>query len=304
MPTALLVAALAACAAPGPDPASRAGDPPTTGAATTTLALHAWPAAGGRPRAVILALHGFGDAAELAFEDAAAAWSARGVAVYAFDQRGFGANPSRRRWPGAEVLADDARLVAARLRARHPGAPLVVVGHSMGGGVALIAAGRGLDADALVLAGPAIAGGAQLNPVVRAGAWTLAALLPEKRWTQGPRVRIRPTDNPDAIRRTLADPRHFADPSSRELWGLVRLMDTAAAAAPRVATPTLTLMGARDEVLRPSRVRAVHDAIPGAVGWTLYPDGWHWLMRDRQAPRVWGDVADFALDLAAGPPGP
>lgn len=290
---ALLVALLAGCAGPGAAPTA-ASRGPAPEAAVTTLALRSWPA-DGPPRAVILALHGFGDTAELGFDAAARHWAARGVAVYAPDQRGFGANPSRKRWPGPEALADDAVALAADLRARHPGLPLTVVGHSMGGGVALLAADRGLGADGLVLAGPAIAGGPALNPALRAGAWTLAAVLPEKRWTGGRVVRIQPTDNLDAIRRALADPRHFGDPSSRELWGLVRLMDQAAAAAPAVATPTITLMGAKDEVLRPARVRAVHDTIPGAAGYVVYPEGWHWLFRDRQAALVWDDVADFVL---------
>lgn len=282
----LCAALLAACVAGGPDPATVAGP--------QTLALRSWPSAG-PPRAMILALHGFGDAGDLTFARAAAAWSARGILVYAPDQRGFGANPSRRRWPGEDALVADAVALSRALRARHPDLPLTVVGHSMGGGVALAAAAEGLDADGLVLAGPAIAGGAALNPALRVGAYALATVLPDKRWTGAGIVAIQPTDNIDAIREALADPRHFGDPSSVELYGLVRLMDKAAAAAPEVATPTLTLMGARDEVLRPDRVRAVHDAIPGAQAFRLYPEGWHWLFRDLQAPAVWREVGDFAL---------
>ena len=54
-------------------------------------------------------------------------------------------------------------------------------------------------------------------------------------------------------------------------------------------------MGAHDEVLRPAQVRLIADRIPGRVGFVLYPDGWHWLFRDLQAPRVWHDVGDFVL---------
>ena len=72
-------------------------------------------------------------------------------------------------------------------------------------------------------------------------------------------------------------------------------MDEAAAAAPAVHMPTLTLMGAHDEVLRPDRVRRIHARIPGAVDFRYYPDGWHWLFSDLQAERVWKDVADFVL---------
>ena len=157
------------------------------------------------------------------------------------------------------------------------------------------------DADALVLAGPAIAGGDALNPIYRVGGWALGAVAPDKRWTGAGIVEIHPTDNREALRRVSRDPRHFADPSSRELFGLVLLMDEAAAAAPAVHMPTLTLMGAHDEVLRPDRVRRIHARIPGAVDFGYYPDGWHWLFSDLQAERVWKDVADFA-GCAGSPP--
>ena len=77
-------------------------------------------------------------------------------------------------------------------------------------------------------------------------------------------------------------------------------MDRAAADAPRVTIPTLTLMGAHDEVLEPERVAAIARTIPGNAGFILYPDGWHWLFSDLQAPRVWRDVADFALSVRPG----
>jgi alpha-beta hydrolase superfamily lysophospholipase len=286
--------ALAACSGQAP----RADIGPSRAAVSVpdldALALARWPSEG-RTRAVILALHGFGDAGPLTFGDAATYWQSRGITVYAPDQRGFGANASRKRWPGAETLVADAIAHSKRLRAAHPGVPLVVVGHSMGGGVALAAAARGLEADALVLAGPAIAGGPALSPVARASARALAAIAPDRRWTGRGLVDIQPTDNREALIRTASDPRHFGDPSSREILGLVQIMDAAAAAAPEVTIPTLTLMGTNDEVLRPARVRAVHNTIPGAEGFRLYPDGWHWLFRDLQAPLVWSEVADFAL---------
>jgi alpha-beta hydrolase superfamily lysophospholipase len=299
LPLLALFVAVAGCADRPAVPYARLAEPEIAQGAIVTpagdrLALSHWPA-DGETRAVILALHGFGDTGPQTFGAAAAAWSARGIATYAPDQRGFGLNPSRQRWPGADMLIDDAVAIAAELRGLYPGVPLVVVGHSMGGGVALAAAGRGLDANALVLAGPAIVGGAALNPALRAGGWAAATVVPDRRWTGGELVQITPTDNRDALRDAARDPGRFDDPSSRELYGLVRVMDRAAAAAPSVTLPTLTLMGARDEVLRPAQVRAVHATIPGGVAYVEYPEGWHWLFRDRQADRVWQDVADFVL---------
>lgn len=294
---------LAACTGGGIDPGGPAPEVGRSASAldpAETLAMQTW-AAEGPTRAVILALHGFGDAGELTYSDAATYWASRGITVYAPDQRGFGANTSRKRWPGADVLADDATAMAAALRARYPGLPVLVVGHSMGGGVALAAAGEGMDADALVLAGPAIAGGDALNPALRATGWVAAAVLPERRWTGDGIVEIQPSDNLEAVRRVTSDPRHFGNPSSRELYGLVRVMDRAAAAAPLTEMPTLVLMGAQDAVLQPERVRRVYDTIPSGVSFIVYPDGWHWLFRDRQAERVWRDVADFALSARRGP---
>ncbi|MEM1346097.1 MAG: alpha/beta fold hydrolase, partial [Pseudomonadota bacterium] len=121
------------------------------------LALSIWsPQA--PPKAVILALHGFGDYGPSTYDAAARAWAERGILTWAYDQRGFGRNPSRGFWPGAGALAADLRVVAAAVRAAHPCVPLVVVGHSMGAGVALAAA-PGLRAEGLVLAAPAIWGG-------------------------------------------------------------------------------------------------------------------------------------------------
>lgn len=251
----------------------------------------------GRPRAVILALHGFGDSGEQTFGEAAEHWAARGIATYAPDQRGFGSNPSFRRWPGAEALIADAVAISRAVRATHPDLPLVVVGESMGGGVALAAAARGMEADALVLSGPAIAGGTALNPFLRLGGWALNATLPDHRWTGDGILRIRPTDNRTALVVAARNPRTYGDASSRELYGLVRLMDLAAAAAGEVTLPTLTLVGSRDTITRPRGVRQIHARIPGAVGLIEYENGWHWLFRDLQAERVWEDVARFVLSV-------
>lgn len=51
-------------------------------------------------------------------------------------------------------------------------------------------------------------------------------------------------------------------------------------------------------MLRPDCVRAVHSRIPGQAGYIESPGRWHWLFRNRQAERVWPDVAGFVLSAA------
>ena len=71
--------------------------------ARSTRACPAAVAAHDDPRAVILAVHGFNDYSH-AFADFGAYAASQGIAVHAYDQSGFGANPSRAlardHWPG------------------------------------------------------------------------------------------------------------------------------------------------------------------------------------------------------------
>lgn len=320
LPAVLAATLLGACAAGGPlamPPETGAGGAAARAIADTAadtipdtipgadgapLALSRW-SPEHPPAAVILAVHGFGDYGPSTFGRAAGAWAAAGIATHAYDQRGFGRNPSRGFWPGAGALAADLVAVAGAVRARHPCVPLAVVGHSMGGGVALAAApalaARGL-ADGLVLAAPAIWGGDALNPIHRAAAWLTAATVPERRISGRGIVRILPSDNLEMLRALGRDPRYLGPPSAREILGLVRIVDRAAEAAPRAALPALLLLGERDQIVPNRTVARVFARLPGPRETIRYPDGWHMLFRDLQAAAVWADVARWSLAL--GPP--
>jgi acylglycerol lipase len=255
----------------------------------------------GPPRAVVLAVHGYGDHAHGTYAEAAEYWAERGIAVYAYDQRGFGRNPDRGYWPGVDGLVADFAAVAAALRAAYPDLPLIAVGHSMGGGVVLAAVGedRAPGVDAAVLAGPAINGSAQAGPLSRMAAWGTAAVLPDRRWTGEGLVSFQASDDIALLRRMAADPLHINTPSARELLGLIRLMDRAEAAAGRAAIPMLVLHGERDQLVSLQGVRGAAERMGAPL--TVYPDGWHLLFGDLQKGVVWRDVADFALSFAADP---
>lgn len=293
---------LAACAG-GPK-----GEAPPLGAATVTetaiaggetLALDHWAPDRQEPHAIILALHGFGDYGPSTFGAAAKAWAGAGIAVYAYDQRGFGRNQTRANWPGAARLISDFTDITAALRARHPNVPLFALGHSMGGGVALAGVGEGAAVDGLILAAPAVWGGDNLNFAYRAAAWTGALIAPEKRWSGEGIVRIQATDNIEALRALSRDEVILRRPSSREFLGLIRLMDRAVAAAPKVAPPTLMLYGEKDQVTPKRPMMAAYEALPGEKTLKLYPEGWHLLFRDLQAKVVYSDVAEWVAQQAA-----
>ncbi|MGM0584766.1 MAG: alpha/beta fold hydrolase [Pseudomonadota bacterium] len=295
---------LAACAAPAPEGlAPRLQEAAAEARRIETprgpLALSVWEA--GQSRALLLALHGYGDYSPTTFAQAADGWAARGITTWAYDQRGFGRNPSNRDWPGAGALIEDLQAVAQAAAAQHPDLPLFVLGHSMGGGVALAAAGEGRlpRAEGLVLLAPAVWGGDTLNPLLRASAWVMAQVAPDMRFSnRAAPVRLQPTDNLDLLRRLAGDPLRFAEPSSREFLGLIRLMDRAVAAAPGAELPVLTVLGAHDEIVPEASIRGAHAALPGPKRFAYVPTGWHMLLRDLEGERVQRLVADWILERA------
>ena len=127
------------------------------------------------PWAVIVGLHGMNDYSA-GFGLPAEYWAARGICVYAYDQRGFGASAGRGVWPGERSLVQDLRTACALVHARHPDVPLTVVGESMGGAVSVCAFASSDPpiAERLVLAAPAVWGWST-QPITSAVALWLTA---------------------------------------------------------------------------------------------------------------------------------
>ena len=256
----------------------------------TSLPLSIWPAAKGAPKAIILALHGFGDY-RLAWEEPAGIWSGAGFTTYAYDQRGFGGSPTRGRWPGTDALVGDARAVARLIQARHPGVPFYLAGESMGGAVVLVAADRGAQADGLILSATALRSRDTFGPVASAGLWFFAHTIP---WMpSGPTsIDYRPTDNPKTMEKLRNDPMMLRQTRLDMAYGLIDLMDDARAAAAHVKVPYLMMHGLGDRIVPQEPVRAAIEIMPPRSDSKLafYKDGYHLLMRDKAGPTVAADV--------------
>ena len=259
----------------------------------TALPLSVWPAANGTPKAVILALHGFGDY-RMAWEDPAGSWSGADITTYAYDQRGFGGSPTRGRWPGTDTLVEDARTVAALVRARHPGVPFYLAGESMGGAVVLVAADRGTESDGLILSAAAVRSRDTFGPVASAGLWFFAHTIP---WMPaGPTsIDYQPTDNPKTIEKLRNDPMMLRQPRLDMAYGLVDLMDDARASAARVDQPYLMMYGLGDRIVSQEPVKAAIAIMPPRPDSKLafYKNGYHLLMRDKAGPAVTEDVMSW-----------
>jgi alpha-beta hydrolase superfamily lysophospholipase len=263
------------------------------------LPLRAW-LPQGSCRAVILALHGFNDYSN-AFSAPGRAWASQGIAVYAYDQRGFGEAPHTGLWPGAEVLADDVATAAALLRRRYPGKPLFLLGESMGAAVLVVAETlpEPPDADGLILSAPAVWASWTQPWYQRAGLWVALRLFPG--FKPEPRgLGIQASDNIEMLRELGRDPLVIKRSRIDTVAGLVDLMSQALEAAPRVRRPTLVLYGEKDEVVPADPVRDFWREMPKSnARLALYDNGWHLLLRDLDAERVIGDTATWMADPKA-----
>ena len=259
-----------------------------------------------KPRAVILALHGFNDYSE-AFALPAAQWAKDGIATYAYDQRGFGAAPERGRWPGARRLVEDLDTASRLLRARYPGVPLYCLGESMGGAVVVAAASGATGApkpacDAIILAAPAVWGRDTMNVFERVALWGGDALFPSMTVT-GRGLHILPSDNIPMLRRLARDPLVIKETRVDTIKGLVDLMDLALASAPHIRVPMLLLYGAHDEIVPKEPTELFVDHLPDQerasrkIAW--YADGYHMLLRDLEGPMVWHDIESWITNPTA-----
>lgn len=299
--SALLAAGLllAACGPQFVDPPPPTGEPKLSAdrfvaADGTVLPIHRWVPAG-EPQGLVLALHSFGDFS-LAFEEAGPLFAAAGYLVVAPDQRGFGATPEFGRWWGRQTMVDDAVALGGALKAEVPGVPLIFLGESMGGGVALLAA-KPAGAARSVLVAPAVRKDLPNRWAYDLFFSSAATLVPgyitevdhaEPGLTEAATERL--GNDPRVLRRVRAD----------LYWGLLRLANLASEQAAPDLVPTLLLYGTADDVVPDVSLCVLEDRLPEGSAVRVYADGRHRLL---QEPLGAAAIAD-ALDWLAGKPMP
>ncbi len=306
----LLVVLLAACA-PTYQPAGpawvqpRLGDDVIVTADIHRLPLQVWRPAGTDPWAVVVAVHGYGDYAN-AFAIPAAYWADAGVTTYAYDQRGFGRTERPGIWAGQETMIADLAVAVRLVQARHAGVPVFVLGESMGGAVVLaaLASDQDIAPEGAVLVAPAVWGRSTQPWYQRLALWIGARLFP---WAEfsGEGLDILPSDNLDVLRGLARDPLVLGAVRTDSIEGLVDLMDSALASAGDIGVPVLALYGENDEVVPRMPFERMAERLPTGLSTVVYvPTGYHLLLRDLEARRVWDQVLDWmrqTLDGAGAP---
>ncbi|WP_367319437.1 lysophospholipase [Streptomyces sp. HUAS ZL42] len=236
-------------------------------------------------RYVVLLVHGYGEHVRR-YEAVADVLVAHGAAVYGPDHIGHGKSAGERVMvEDFEDVVTDVRSVAETAAAAHPGLPVVVVGHSMGGLIAARYAQRyGDELAALVLSGPVI------------GAWeTPGRLLAH---AEIPEIPVSPaalSRDPAVGADYAADPLVWHGAMKRPtLEAFVRTLETVAKGGDVGPLPLLWLHGDDDRLvpLAGSRV-GIERLSGGRLTERIYPGARHEVFNETNAQEVFADLTRF-----------
>ena len=242
----------------------------------------------GSPTHVVLLAHGYGEHAGR-YGHVARALVDAGAVVHAVDHVGHGRSEGERVLVADfERVVDDLHAVDRRAREQHPGLPVVLIGHSMGGLIAARYAQRyGDSLAAVVLSGPLV------------GQWEAAgALLALPEMPDAPLDITTLSRDPEVGRTYDSDPLVWHGPFKRTT---VEAIDRALAAVQEGPSlgdlPLMWAHGEADQLVPMTGSRAGVDHLRGAVYVErIYPGARHEIFNETNADEVLADVVAFVRE--------
>ena len=270
----------------------RAIDGTFSGARKLRIHWQAW-LSDGDPRAVVVLAHGASEHAGR-YEHVAARLVGEGYAVYAIEHRGHGRSAGSRalidRVDNAVADLDSLVTLAA---AEQPGVPVFLLGHSMGGAIAVSYALAHQDRlTGLILSAPLAALDAAPAPM-RIAARVLSALAPKL-----PLFPIDPTlvsRDPAVAEAYIADPlNHHGKLPVRTVAELAGAIDSFPERAPAITLPTLIMYGTADRLCPPEGSVMLGERI-GSADKTISPyEGlYHEILNEPEQGRVLDEISGW-----------
>jgi alpha-beta hydrolase superfamily lysophospholipase len=244
------------------------------------------------PRATVVLAHGASE------HSGRYAWTAerlaeRGYETYALDHRGHGRSSGPRayidRWDN--VVADLDQLVD-RASGAAPG-PVFLLGHSMGGTVALAYTMKHQDKlDGLVLSAP-LAALEAASPVERVAARVLSAVAPKLGVVGIDSTGV--SRDPAVVRDYDEDPLNYHGKlPARTVRELASTIATFPDGVARFTLPLLVMHGTGDTLVPPAATDMIDERAGSADKTVIRYDGlYHELLNEPERERVLGDIADW-----------
>jgi alpha-beta hydrolase superfamily lysophospholipase len=251
------------------------------------------------PRATVAIAHGVSEHSDR-YAHVAERLVASGYAAYALDHRGHGRSGGPRAVVDRlEHAVEDLRRLIAPARAAHPGVKLFLLGHSMGGTIALEHAIDHQDElDGLILSAPA----ADQEAASRLELWAARALA-----AVAPRLGVFRFDksdisrDPEVVRGYEQDPMiHQGGLPARTVHELSSAIATFSERTPTLTLPLLVMVGTGDRIVPPAASRMVHKRASSADKTLREYEGlYHEILNEPERAEVMDDLVGW-LDAHVG----
>ena len=276
--------------------------PAGTAGAGATLHWNRWLPASA-PRAIVLLVHGYAEHLGR-YEHVAAALNGKGFGVYALDHWGHGKSDGVPGFvPAFSAFTDGVEVLLKQVEQAHPGVPLFLIGHSLGG---LIAALHLRTHQAhyagAVLSGPAIMAAQEPSRVMIWISRLLSKLAPQMGVLQLDATGV--SRDPAVVAAYRADPLVYSGKMGARLAKeMFEAMSAARAGARAITLPMLLLHGEQDSLAAPQGSEYLHSQL-GSRDKTLklYPGLYHEIFNEPEHHEVLGEMTDWLeAHLPQGP---
>ncbi|NJD32223.1 MAG: alpha/beta hydrolase [Gammaproteobacteria bacterium] len=244
------------------------------------------------PRAIVVISHGLGEHGGR-YAPLASRLVEKGYAVYALDHRGHGRSSGpRANIERFDYLVSDLGVCIGRAQREHLDTPVILLGHSMGGAVALACALKYEKVlRALVLSAPALAPGDAVPAFKLLVVKALSALSPNTGALTLPATAV--SRDPAVVRAYESDPLvfHGAIPA-RTLAELLQAMQRLQAKVHELRLPVLIQHGTADSLVPLAAAHPIYQHLGQSKRRTLmvYEGLYHEVYNEPERDRVIGDL--------------
>jgi alpha-beta hydrolase superfamily lysophospholipase len=258
------------------------------GAGGVQIFTQSWLPEDGAPRAGVVLVHGLGEHSDR-YERVAERLVAAGYAVHACDHRGHGRSQGPRALVDLDAVVRDVDRLVDQVAASHPGLPLAMLGHSLGGLIAIgYARAHQRRLRALVLSGPLAA--LDAPPPALALARGIARVAPRLGVSSlDPRLVSR---DPAVVAAYRSDPLvHHRRIPALTVAEIARAVAALPDAAGAITVPTLIVYGTADGLCPPAGAVMLADRI-GSADLTVrgYEGLYHEVLNEPERETVIADV--------------
>ncbi len=260
------------------------------------LYFQGWLPPESKPEGLLLFVHGLGEHSGR-YRNPVDYFVPRGWACYSGDLRGHGRSPGRQvHVRSFDEYALDVDSFEARVRELHPELPRLLVGHSMGGLVAIRYALSHADAfDAAVISSPGLGTHPALEPprVLKAIATVLSRLAPRTLFASNLDTEAISRD-PEVVAAYRADPLVSSKVSARWYTSMMAAMADAHARAGELRLPMLVMQSGADRLVDPEATRRWAEAAPPELVELVVWEGfYHEMMNEPEKERVFAKMEEW-----------